>query len=191
MDNRILLDTNSYLRLAEVFHPLLKTEILGEDGGAIWILSELYRELERSPRLRVQFAWASNPEFIQNRKLCRWRLPREVRTEIDRTFQFGLRLSQQLGNGASPFDIRCLAYGVVLGIRVVTDDQDMTILGEELEVQVLSTLGLLELFVKNNYCDIDKVRSTIRYWIATDDLPVRYADEYQRRFGEIPPSSAY
>jgi hypothetical protein len=67
----------------------------------------------------------------------------------------------------------------------------MTALGEELEVEMLSTLALLELFVKNNYCDIDKVRSTIRYWIATDDLPARYAVEYQKRFGEAPPSTAY
>jgi PIN domain nuclease of toxin-antitoxin system len=191
MDSRILLDTNAYLRLAEVFHPLLKTTIKGVDGGEIWILSELYRELERSPRLRVQFSWASNPEFIQNRKLCSWRLPKEVRSEIDRTYHFGLRLSQQLGNGASSDDIRCLAYGVVLGVRVVTDDQDMTALGEELEVDMLSTLALLELFVKNNYCDMEKVRSTVRYWIATDDLPARYADEFRARFGEAPPTSAY
>ncbi len=169
MNDRILLDTNSYLRLAELFHPLVLTNIPGNEGGTIWILSELYQELKRSPRLRMQFSWALLPEFVENRKKARWRLPPEIRAQIDSSYNFAFRLSQQLGNGASPFDIRCLAYGVVLGVRVVTDDRDMLALGGELEVQILSTLGLMELFLRSGLCGIEKIRSTIRYWIAADD----------------------
>lgn len=190
-EKKILLDTNAYLRLAVHFHPLLRSLIPGENGGELWILAELYQELQRNPSLRNQFQWTFEPEFVENRKSCRWRLSEPVRREIQSTFDFSFRYSQTIENSASPFDIQCLAYGLVLGIRVVTDDQEMLRLARDLEIGALSTLELAKIMVESGYCDMEKIRSLVRYWIAEDDLPGQYRSTFKRLFNEAAPSTAY
>jgi hypothetical protein len=191
MIRKILLDTNAYLRLAEVFHPLMLSQIPGERGGELWILPELYRELKKNPRLRHSFSWAFAPEFVENRKQCRWHLAPDVRSQIESTYQFAMRYSQQIQNSASPFDIRCLAYGSVLDSPVVTDDAEMRLLAEELEISSETSIELLKVMLDAGFCSIEKVRSTVRYWITVDDLPGQYRKDYRRCFSESPPDSAY
>ena len=191
MTRKILIDTNTYLRLAEVLDPLLLSHIPGEDGGELWILPDLYKELNRSPRLRHDFSWTASPEMVENRKRCRWRLDSDTKNQIESAYKFALRLSQETQNGASPFDIRCLAYGYVLGILVITDDTDMRALADELEVATTNTLGLLKRMLDAGVCDMNKVRSVVKYWIAVDDLPANYRSDFHRLFGEAPPIAPY
>ena len=191
MSRKILIDTNTYLRLAVVMDPLVLSEIPGEDGGELWILPDLYKELKRSPRLSHDFSWMSYPEMVENRKSCRWHLDSDTRSQIESAYQFALRLSQETQNGASPFDIRCLAYGYVLEILVVTDDRDMRLLADELEVSHTNTLGLLKRMLDADACDMSKIRSIVQYWIAVDDLPANYRSDFKRHFGENPPMSPY
>jgi hypothetical protein len=191
MAGRILLDTNAYLRLAVLFHPLVMTTVPGEGGGTLYILPDLAYELGNSPRLQNQFAWALEPEMIENRKSCRWRLSPAQRSEIESVERFATRLSQEIANGASPVDIRCLAYGVVLQMPVVTDDGDMIGLAEQIDARTIRTVELLGIMLRTGFCDMDKVRNVVRYWIAVDDLPARYYDTFRSEFGEDPPISAH
>lgn len=191
MSRKILIDTNTYLRLAVVMDPLVLSEIPGEDGGELWILPDLYKELKRSPRLSHEFSWTANPEMVDNRKRCRWHIDSDTKGQIDSAYQFALRLSQETQNGASPFDIRCLAYGYVLELLVVTDDGDMRLLADELEVAHTNTLGLLKRMLDAGACDMSKIRSIVQYWIAVDDLPANYRSDFKRLFGETPPIGPY
>jgi len=191
MAHRILLDTNSYLRLAEQLHPLLLTTIPGNEGGELWILGELYKELQSSSRLRNQFSWTFLPEFVENRKTCRWRLRKDQREQIESVTDFALKYSREIGNGASPFDIRCLAFGSVLDCPVVTDDKDMRRLGEALEITVMGTIELLGIMVRSGHCNLQQARNLIRYWIAIDDLPPDHREAFRAQFGEEPPDAPY
>ncbi len=191
MQRKILLDTNAYLRLGMVLAPLLSREIPGEDGGVLWILPGLYKELQRNPRLRHEFDWAFTPESVENRKKCRWRLRAETKNRINTTYDFAIRLSQRLDNGASPFDITCLAYGIELGAPIVTDDVEMRELAEQLDAPTMTTLQLMKRMLVGGVIPMESVRSTVRYWIAVDDMPANYRADYRSLFGEEPPATAY
>lgn len=191
MQRKILLDTNAYLRLGMVLSPLLMKEIPGDDGGVLWILPDLCKELQRSPRLRHEFDWACTPESVEDRKRCRWRLPTEAKDRINKTYTFAARLSQRTGNGASPFDMKCLAYGIELGCPVVTDDVEMRELAEQLDAVTMTTLQLMKRMLDSGVISMEQVRSTVRYWIAVDDIPANYHADYRALFAEEPPATAY
>ena len=190
MQRKILLDTNSYLRLGLPFHPLVMAEIPGEQGGLICILPNLKKEIARGVRLRNDFAWALEHDTRENRDRCIMRFSASQRAEIQRTFDFALSYAQRTQNGASYIDIHCLAVGFTLGIPVVTDDGDMMRLAADFDIHVLSTIELLKIMVDAGFCAMEKVRSTIRYWIYVSDLPRNYRSDYRRVFGEEPPDSA-
>ena len=125
MAETIPLDTNAYVRLAVHFHPLLQGIIPGEDGRELLFLGKLYHELKRTPRLRHELEWTYEREYVENRKRCKWLLSAGVKTEMGNTYDFIFRYAQTSGKSASPFDIQCLPCGLVLIIRIVTDDQEM------------------------------------------------------------------
>jgi len=62
----ILVDTNSYLRLAQNIHPLLGIPFGGEKY-ALYILPELKDELQSS-RLKNRFPWALEADYAENRR---------------------------------------------------------------------------------------------------------------------------
>jgi hypothetical protein len=63
---KILLDSNSYFRLAKSIHPLLFQEF-GRERYCLYVLRELQDEFDRQPRLQRKFSWVDNPEFRENR----------------------------------------------------------------------------------------------------------------------------
>ena len=64
--SKILVDTNSYLRLAKSIRPLLFVPF-GDKEYCLYILSELNEELKTS-KLDNKFPWTQEDEFIENRK---------------------------------------------------------------------------------------------------------------------------
>jgi hypothetical protein len=64
---KILLDSNSYLRLAQTFRPLLNVEF-GDERHCLYVIRELQREFDRSPRLQTKFHWVNEPEYAENRR---------------------------------------------------------------------------------------------------------------------------
>lgn len=64
--SKILVDTNTYLRLAKTIRPLL-FETFGENEYCLYILPELNGELSNS-KLQNKFHWVNEEEFCVNRK---------------------------------------------------------------------------------------------------------------------------
>lgn len=64
--SKILVDTNSYLRLAQTIRPLLFVPF-GDNEYCLYILPELNDELANR-RLNSKFPWVDEEEYLENRK---------------------------------------------------------------------------------------------------------------------------
>jgi hypothetical protein len=182
---KILLDSNSYFRLAKSIHPLLFQEF-GNDRYCLYVLPELQGEYDRQPRLKAKFPWVDEPEFRANRtrqpelskQQCRARetaydiMWEHVQTELP---------------GPSRVDAKVLSVGYVLSIPVVTDDRDMQALAAVFGVSVMSTVELLKLMLDHGHAEMALVRSIAPYLAYLPDLPKDFASDYRRLFGEPAP----
>lgn len=82
--SKILVDTNSYIRLAKTIHPLLY-QSFGDVEYCLYVLPELNKELA-SHKLESRFHWINDAEYSANRK----RFPtisRAQRNSITSTFE--------------------------------------------------------------------------------------------------------
>ena len=182
---KILLDSNSYFRLAKDIHPLLFKEF-GEQNYCLYVLKDVEDEFDRQPRLQSKFLWFEDEEFKANRSQT-LHLSRKEKRGIDTTFEFIWEyvLTNQLGT--SKVDIRVLGYCYVLGIPVVTDDADMIEVGETFGITVYKTLELMHLMESCGHINKEMIRRIAAYWRFNNDKPKHYAKDYQRLFNEPPP----
>lgn len=67
--NRILLDSNAYFRLAQSIRPLLK-QTFGKEKYCLYVIKELQNEYDKNPRLKSAFHWVNDPEYKENRTPC-------------------------------------------------------------------------------------------------------------------------
>ncbi len=184
--SKILLDSNTYFRLAKSIHPLLFCPF-GKKECCLYVAKELDDEYSRSPRLRSKFAWVDDAEFRENRK-HRLTLSRSQRnSELPTVYEFLWDHAITSELGVSRVDVTILAYGYVLNIPVVTDDRDMHALAQEYDIVVWTTLDLLHLMLKESHIDMAKVRQVAGFWSYEQDLPADFVKDYERLFGELPP----
>jgi predicted nuclease of predicted toxin-antitoxin system len=188
---KIIVDTNSYFRLAQNIHPLL-CKPFGEDEYTLYMHADLNAELRGSPRLQTKFDWAANEEFRENRKRS---LPfsKKKRAELEETFDFMWEHVKEefhdaRGKGPSYTDTLIIATAAVLEIRVVTDDQDMIELAETYGVHQISSLELMQLMLEESHIDLEKVEQVVAQWQYDNDTPYKeWKKEYKRLFKQAPP----
>ena len=183
--NKILLDSNTYFRLAKSIHPLLDIAY-GKDNYCLYVLKELDDEFERSRRLKNKFDWVNEEEYISNRKK-RLTTSKQDKKSIATTIEMLWDYKIENGLGVSKIDIQCLAYGFVLGILVVTDDGDMIQLAQDFDLGILKTLNLMSEMVKCEHINMEKVRAIVAYWKYIQDKPGNFRNDYIKLFGENPP----
>lgn len=181
---KILVDTNSYLRLAKSLHPLLFTPF-GVADYCLYVIPELNRELAAS-HLRTKFPWVGEPEFIEERKHFPT-ISRKQKKAIEETLKFVWDYVESDLPGPSKVDARFIAYALELEIPVVTDDDDMTHLAKAFGAGVMNSLELLKLMVEQHHIDMSKVRSIVAYWRYVNDTPGQLIQHYRRLFGVNPP----
>lgn len=182
---KILLDSNSYFRLAKSIHPLLFHEF-GAPRYCLYVLPDLQKEYDRQPRLKAKFPWVDEPDFRANRQQAP-RLSKPQKRELQTAFDFMWNYVQTVLPGPSRVDVTVLSYGYVLGISVVTDDGDMRALGDVFGVSLMNTAELLKLMLDCELIDMTKVRGVASYLAYLPDLPKNFAADYQRLFGEATP----
>ena len=128
MTTQVLLDTNTYLRLAKRIRPAVG-RAFGQVPYVLVILKAVEDEVYRSARLRFLNPWFDEPEFAQERLAKHTRLSAAERQDL-KLVQEVLCGTVQLDvakytTGRSPpgaTDCWLLAYGQVKGAIVVTDD---------------------------------------------------------------------
>ncbi len=109
---KILLDSNSYLRLAQTIHPLLHVEF-GNERHCLYVIRELQQEFDRSPRLQTKFHWVNEPEYAENRRRS-ITISRKAAKDIGVTISVIEGEARQRELGVSPVDARALAIASVL-----------------------------------------------------------------------------
>lgn len=177
---KILLDTNTYLRLAQSIHPLLGNSF-GNENYTLYIHKEIDIELKRSSRLQTQFYWIEQEQYIQNRKK-RLVLTRQKQTDIENTYDYIWQYQKDSGLHLSREDIYCIATALEETINLVTDDQDMIKTCKEFGVTVLSTLQLLRLMLDNKRIDTTTVKQIVDYWKYEKDFPANFQKDYKALF---------
>ncbi|EOX4953580.1 DNA-binding protein [Vibrio campbellii] len=180
---KILVDTNSYLRLAKDVHPFL-FQTFGDENYCLYIIPELNDELARSTRLQSKFHWIDQAEYQENRQAFPT-VGKKQAKQIENAYSVIWEHVVNEFPGPSPVDVKYLAYADVLGIKVVTDDADMTELAREFEIPVISSLELMKVMVESDHITMEKVRSIVNFWAYSDDLPNRnFRTDYEQIFGE-------
>ena len=181
---KILLDSNSYFRIASDLHPLLGEEF-GDERLCLYVLQELMDEWDRSRRLTQLFPWVSEPEFIENRnrKLV---LSKQESAKITQSQDFIFAHAKESESSSiARTDAIYLAYGVVLGIPVVTDDSGMRDVAAEFSVTTISTLGLIKKLSDIGEIADHKVEEIAKRWIQDSDCPSRFNIEMREFFSQI------
>lgn len=186
MSCSILVDSCAYFRLAQSIDPLLKTPFC-EEGHTLGVIKELNKEHDRNPTLQHKFFWVNQPTYRDNRKRC-FVLKAEQKSDINNSYYFIRDTGRELELGASPVDIKALAYCYVLDIPIVSDDADMLTLAKEYELQTYTTLELLRLLLDCSSIDMKTVRSIASYWVYQNDTPKSYRKDSKTLFKEKAPA---
>lgn len=180
--SKILVDTNTYLRLAQTIRPLLFVPF-GDNGYCLYILPELNEELSNR-KLQSKFPWIEEDELIENRKYFP-NISRKQRKSINQTFEYVWDHVQTELPGPSRVDAWYITYALELGVPVVTDDQDMSELARAFDADVMSTLELLKIMLDSGHTDIKTIDALCNYWKHISDLPAKFNHDYQRLFREL------
>ncbi len=180
--SKILIDTNTYLRLAQTIHPLLFTPF-GDVEYCLYILPELNNELSNH-RLITGFPWVDEARYIENRKHFP-AIGRKQKKTIADTHQFIWNYVQTDLPGPSKVDALYIAYAIDLNIPVVTDDQDMTELAIKFDARVMSTLELVKMMLDCGHITRQTVRSLVEYWRYTNDRPANFDRDLGQLFSFI------
>jgi len=181
--SKILVDTNSYFRLAKSIHPLLFAEF-GEKNHCLYILPELDTELRKNPSLQTKFAWALTPQYVANRNVHPT-LSRKQQGEVELARGFIWDYVQTEMPGPSRIDAIYLSYGYVLKIPVVTDDRDMRTLAAEFDIETMVTLELMKTMLDCGHINRGKVKEIYGYWEYSNDLPYNAKIDLARLFGAL------
>lgn len=176
---KILVDTNTYLRLAKSIHPLLFTPF-GVDECCLYVLPELNQELANS-KLQNKFPWVCEDAFVENRRSFP-NIGKKQRRSIQQTFGYLWDHVQTALPGPSKIDTLYVAYAIELDIPLVTDDQDMSKLAKVFESGVLPTLELLKLMLDAQHINAKTVSGLFDYWKYLSDFPANFHADRRRLF---------
>ncbi len=180
--SKILVDTNTYLRLAKTIRPLL-FEPFGVQQYCLYIIPELNHELSNK-RLNNKFPWVDEIEYQENRNNFPT-INKKQKSSIKQNFDFIWDHVQTSLPGPSRVDARYIAYALELEIPLITDDQDMIALAKEYDVQVMQTLELLKIMHDCEHVSLEMIKGLVEYWDYIKDIPANFKRDYRRLFGKL------
>jgi len=157
---KIIVDSNSYFRLAQNIHPLL-CQPFGKEDYTLYMHADLASEIRGSSRIRNRFDWVEQQTYVDNRQRS-ISLSKQQKTEIDETYEYMWEYVKEeflakRGRGPSPVDVKIVASAFVLQIPMVTDDRDMIELGKTYEVKQMTSIGLLKLMLDCDHINDEKI----------------------------------
>lgn len=183
---KIIVDSNSYFRLAQNIHPFL-CKPFGEELYTLYMHADLTEEIQASSRIRNRFDWVQKEEYRYNR--CRSvSLSKSQKKEIDQTYEYlwdyvKEEFLDKRDKGPSPVDVKILATALVLNVFLVTDDQDMIELAKTYEAKQMTSIGLMKLMRDCGHIDDEKINQVIEQWLYDNDTPyARWREEFKKTF---------
>jgi len=182
----VLLDSNSYFRLADNLYPLLSESFGSSVIYTLTILGGTLREYNYQARLQSKFSWVDNSRHIEDRKGNRLQIKKIDQERINETKEFILQDSTSRGFGCSRFDIECLATALELSIILVTDDGDLYNLACEYGVLCISSIELLKLMYEEKRLTLKNVQDTVYMWDYMKDIPRNFYEDFKKIFNLEP-----
>ena len=179
--DKVIVDTNAYLRLAREFHPLLGQQI-GCSNFYLYVLKELNEELLYA-KLSNQFPWTQEASYRDNRSHYP-SVSKKQKKSIASSFRYMWDYVVTDRPGPSKVDVYYLAYCIELNIPVVTDDADMVQLAEEYEIEVWSMLELLKLILDSGHAIRARIDRVVGFLQHERDLPYR-PQRFMADFGRL------
>lgn len=161
----VLLDTNTYLRLAKRVRPLLGVKF-GQKNYVLTVLKDVEDEVRRNRTLRFRFPWFDDETFGSERDATQVRLSAVEKTALNnaRSVLRGHVLSDvdryTTGGRHPPSDTDCrvLAFGQIREAIVVTDDLGMHLLATDFELPIWHGWELLSKMKAAKKVDNDLIR---------------------------------
>lgn len=195
MITQVLLDTNTYLRLAKRIRPAVGREF-GQVPYVLVILKAIEDEVHRSARLRFLNPWFDEPEFANERVAKQTRLTSEEKQALKLTQDVLMGTIQldvaKYTTGRSPpgaTDCWLLAYGLVKGAIVATDDLGMHTLASDFGLKVWHGFELLAKLRSAKVVDNEMVREIYDALERNGDLTPTWRkakhDVFERIFGPL------
>jgi hypothetical protein len=162
----VLLDTNTYLRLAKRVRPAVGVQF-GQKGYVLTVLKVVEDEVHKSPRLKSQYPWFDDAEFADERMAKQVRLSADERETLQvvqsvlrgTALQEVERFSSGGRSPPSPTDCWLLAFGQVRSAIVVTDDLGMHELAKDFGIKVWHGYELLDKLRSAKVVDGELIRS--------------------------------
>ena len=179
--NKILLDTCSYLRLAESHHPLLGVEF-GTDRSCLYVIAEFQKEYDYSSRITKKYPMLNQPDFKENRRK-RINLSKSQKDEMETVIDAFEDYADDQGLSPSNVDLKALCVAYQASIPFVTDDGDLYELAEAFDVPVMRTLKLLKLMLDAKHITFKDLTATLQYIEHIPDKPKHFEQDKKELFG--------
>jgi hypothetical protein len=184
----VLLDTNTYLRLAKRVRPLLGKKF-GQKDYVLTVLKDVQNEVLRQPRLQFLYPWFDADETVALERLSNTiRLSKDEKATLDAAASalHGIvqmdpgRFMKHHRSPPSYTDCRVLAFGQIRPAVVVTDDLAMHELADLTEIGgVWHGHELLKKMLSAKLIDNDLVAGIYaalesNAWGGSSDLPASW-----------------
>jgi len=181
-EREFYLDTNAYLRLADVLHPLLKLTF-GQPQARLRTIPDVHDELKRSIRLQTHFSWAMDQKFCEDRKASFPRISGATKKQIVSARDYLLDEAHRNALPVSSTDMFVLAYGLVLSQVVVSDDRGMKTVADIYGIKMLGVADFLALLYNEGGITIEKIKDVVDVMELRHDVPNR--DYFYFTLGEL------
>jgi hypothetical protein len=179
-EEKLLIDSNSYFRLAQNLHPLLNNPF-GKDNYCINILKECDKEYNKNTGLQNKFTWVNQEEYKENRKNQIF-YNDSTENAIYNNLNFIKLFAREKHLLVSEVDLKYLATALELEITLITDDSDMIEVANEFEIKVLKSLELLKLMCDSDFITKEKVKEITDYWCYLKDKPKDFKKDCKKLF---------
>ena len=183
---QIIVDSNSYFRLAQNINPFL-CQTFGAEQYTLYMHADLTEEIQFSPRLKYRFDWVHQKPYRENRGRS-ISLSKEQKKEIEATYEYlwdhvKEEFLDQRGKGPSPIDVKIVATALVLDISLVTDDQDMIELAKTYDAKQMTSIALMKLMLDCGHIDDEKINQVVEQWLYDKDTPyAAWREEFKKTF---------
>ena len=192
MTTEVLLDTNTYLRLAKRIRPVVGRQF-GQVPYVVVILKAVEDEEHRSPRLKFHNPWFDEPEFAQERLAKQKRLSADDKSAMTLVQDVLLGMVQMevdkyTSHGRHPpgaTDCWLLAYAQVKNAVVVTDDLGMHTLASEAGLKVWHGFELLAKLKTARVVDNELIREIYDALERNGDMTETWRQAKHREFARI------
>lgn len=188
----VLLDTNSYLRLAKRVRPAVGVKF-GIKEYVLTVHKTTEDEVHRNPRLRSKFPWFDDADYANERLYKQVRLSPQEHVSVDAAksvlhrwvLDDPVRFMTGMRSPPSETDCFLLGLGQVKPAIVVTDDLGMHLLADDFNLTIWHGHELLRKLQAAKVVDKELIRQIYEALEANRDLPATWFEAKHTVFAKI------